>query len=142
MSSSPFSQALSPDAKMLHLVAQGQIHFEDATRWFESLREADQQPWLKTVALMCHQAHPRREEIDRAITFAGLKPAFTPCVMLRNAVQPEQTLDRIAALPADERQKAFCLMLALYCISDTRRRQTDCRNGCSHAWHNLDVYAA
>jgi hypothetical protein len=71
-----------------------------------------------------------------------LKPTFTPCVLIRTAAQPEHALDRIAALPADERQKAFRLMFALYCIADTRRRQTQCKNGCSHEWHNFDTNAA
>jgi hypothetical protein len=139
MSTSPFSQALSPDAKMLNRVAQGCLPFADAVRWFESLPDAEQPSWLRTIALMCHQTHPLGEEIDPAITLADLKPTFTPCVMVRAAMQPERALYRIAALPADERQKAFRLLFALYCIADTRRRQTQCKNGCSHEWHNFDM---
>jgi len=142
MSTSPFSQSLSPDAKMLNRVAQDRLPFADAVRWFESLGEAEQEPWLKTIAFMCHQAHPHREEIDTAIMLAELKPTFTPCVMLRAAAQPEHALDRIAILPADERQKAFRLVFALYCVADTRRRQTQCRDGCSHEWHNFDKNVA
>jgi hypothetical protein len=135
MSASPFSQSLSPDAKMLNRVAQGRLPFSDAVKWFESLPETEQQSWLKTVALMSHQAHPRHEDVDGAIKLAELKPTFTPCVILHSAVQPEHALKRIAALPAEEHPKAFRLMFALYCIADTRRRQTDCQGGCSHEWH-------
>jgi hypothetical protein len=142
MSTSPFSQALSPDAKMLNRVAQGRLPFTDAVRWFENLPETVQPEWLSTIALMCHQAHPHREEIDPAITLAGLKPTFTPCLMIQKAVQPEHALDRIAALPAYERQKAFRLMFAMYCIADARRRRTQCKNGCSHEWHNFETKAA
>jgi hypothetical protein len=142
MSASPFSQALSPDAKMLNRVAQGRLPFADAILWFESLQETEVPGWLKTIALMCHQAHPTREEIDMAIAIAGLQPTFTPCVMMRTVARPEQALDRIAVLPADEQQKAFRLMFALYCVADTRRRQTQCKNGCSHEWHNFDKGAA
>jgi len=134
----PFTQSLSPDARMLNRVAQGRLPFADAVRWFESLPEAEQPSWLKTVALMCHQSHPHREEIDRAITLAALKPTFTPCVMLHAAAKPEHALNRIAELRADERHKAFRLMFALYCVADTRRRETQCKDGCSHAWHNFD----
>ena len=142
MSTSPFSQALSPDAKMLNRVAQGRLPFTDAVLWFESLPETEQPGWLSTIVLMCHQAHPLREEINPAITLAELKPTFTPCVMIQTAVQPEHALDRIVALPSDQRQKAFRLMFALYCIADTRRRQTQCKNGCSHEWHNFDTNTA
>ena len=142
MSTSPFSQALSPDAKMLNRVAQGRLPFIDAVRWFESLLESEQPGWLRTIALMCHQSHPLSEEIDPAIMLGELKPTFTPCVMVRTALRPEHALDRIVDLPAGERQKAFRLMFALYCIADTRRRQTQCKNGCSHEWHNFDTNAA
>jgi hypothetical protein len=138
MSASPFSQSLSPEAKILNRVAQDRLPFTDAVRWFESLPETEQQPWLKTIAFMCHQAHPFREEIDGAITLAALKPTLTPCVMLRSSTQIEHSVDCVATLPADERSNAFRLIFALYCVADTRRRQTDCRNGCSHAWHNFD----
>jgi hypothetical protein len=135
---SPFSRAISPDAVMLNRVAQGGLPFADAVRWFEALPESERQPWLTTLALMCHQAHPRTDEIDKALSLAELKPTFTPCVMLRSEVRPERALSRIAALPQDEHGKAFRLLFALYCIADTRRRETECRNGCSHEWHNFD----
>src|SRR5258708_2021616 len=107
MSTSPFSMALSSEAKMLNPVPQGRLPFAGAVRWLESFAGPDQQPGLKTIVLMCHQAHPQQGEIDRAITLAELKPTFTLCVMLHAAAQPEHALDRIAALPTDERQKAF-----------------------------------
>jgi hypothetical protein len=138
MSTSPFSQALSSDAKMLNRVAQGRLQFAEAVHWFESLQAEEQSEWLRTIAMMCHQAHPLREEVAPAIALAELKPTFTPCVLLQKAGQPERVLDRIAALQADERKKAFRLMFALYCIADTRRRATQCKNGCSHEWHNFD----
>jgi hypothetical protein len=134
--------ALSDDAKMLNRVAQGRLPFADAVRWFESLPEAEQEPWLKTIALMCHQAHPHHDEIESALVLAQLKPTFTPCVMVLAAARPEHALDRIATLPVDERHKAFRLMFALYCIADTRRRETQCKNGCSHEWHNFDKNTA
>lgn len=128
----------SSDANLLNRVAQAQLPFADAVRWFESLPKDEQQPWLKTLAFWCHQSHPRHEEIALAIELAALKPTFTPFVMLAKARQPELVLERIAYLPSDEHHKAFRLIFALYCIADTRRRETQCKNGCYHEWHNLD----
>lgn len=142
MGTSPFSQALSPDAKMLNRVAQGRLPFSEAVRWFESLPNAEQSGWLRTIAFMCHQAHPHRDEVVRAILLSGLKHTFTPCVMIATAARPEDALDLVAELPADERPKAFRMMFALYCVADTRRRQTQCKDGCSHEWHNFDTGAA
>ena len=137
----PFSPALSHETRMLNRVAQGRLPFADAVRWFKSLPETEQPGWLEIIAFMCHQSHPQHEEIDPAIELAELKPTLTPCVMVRSAARPEHALERIAELPVDERQKAFRLMFALYCIADTRRRQTQCKNGCSHEWHNFDTVA-
>jgi hypothetical protein len=130
--------AHSPDAEMLNRVAQGRLPFADAVRWFEALSNGEQESWLHTLAFWCHQAHPSRDEVDIAIQRAGLKPTFTPCVMLKKAAQPEHALNRIAELPTDEYQKAFRLVFALYCTADTRRRQTQCKNGCYHEWHNFE----
>jgi Family of unknown function (DUF5958) len=135
----PSIMALSPEAKMLNRIAQDRLPFADAVRWFESLAAGEQESWLKTIAFMCHQAHPRRDEIDNAMALAELKLTFTPCVMLQKAAQPEYALQAIASLPKDEHQKAFRLIFALYCISDTRRRETQCKNGCYHEWHNFDA---
>jgi hypothetical protein len=123
MSASPLSSPLSPDARMLNRVAQGHQPFAVAVQWFGSLSDSETQSWLKALALMCHQAHPQAEEVDAAIALADLKPTFTPCVMLRRAARPEHTFNSIASLPPEERQKSFRLLLALYCIADTRRRK-------------------
>ncbi|GAA2467337.1 hypothetical protein GCM10023100_19350 [Actinocorallia cavernae] len=43
----------------------------------------------------------------------------------------------MAALPVHELTKSFRLLVALFGVADTRRRELYCAGGCAHAWHNL-----
>jgi hypothetical protein len=47
-------------------------------------------------------------------------------------------INKIEKLPYSELRKSFITMLSIFKIADTYRRETDCKNGCSHFWHNLD----
>jgi hypothetical protein len=40
-------------------------------------------------------------------------------------------------LPSYDRARAFLLLVALFAIADTRRRERYCAGGCSHEWHQL-----
>ncbi|MHB9857430.1 DUF5958 family protein [Streptomyces sp. YIM S03343] len=33
--------------------------------------------------------------------------------------------------------KSFRVLLSIFAVADTRRREMECRGTCSHAWHNL-----
>ncbi|MGA4863127.1 DUF5958 family protein [Streptomyces lavendulocolor] len=47
---------------------------------------------------------------------------------------------RIPSLtPRHERRKAFRLLVAVLAITDARRRERYCSNGCSHGWHRLSA---
>ncbi|WP_274506119.1 DUF5958 family protein [Streptomyces murinus] len=43
----------------------------------------------------------------------------------------------MATLPVHELTKSFRLLVALFGVADTRRRELYCAGGCTHAWHNL-----
>ena len=128
---------LSPQEVFLNEVAQDRKPAGEAVTWFESLSPPQQETELRQLAYICSQAQPRVEDVEPAIALAGLKPTYTACVLVRSAPQPAKAFHRVITLPEDERHKAFRLLLGLFCIADTRRRQTVCSTGCSHEWHNL-----
>lgn len=121
----------------LNRIAQGVLSEAAGNSWFEELSSVEQTEVLQDLAYVCHQAHPKPSEVPEAITRSGLKPTFTPCVMLKSVAIPEHAISRIISLPAEEHAKAFRLLLALFAIADTRRRETQCKGGCTHEWHNL-----
>ncbi|MGX5186188.1 DUF5958 family protein [Streptomyces avermitilis] len=50
----------------------------------------------------------------------------------------DQQPGKIAGLtPADERRKAFRLLIAVLAIADVQRRERFCSGGCGHWWHQL-----
>lgn len=126
-------------ATELHLnrIAQGQVSEVEGCSWFVSQSLEGKVQTLGVLARFCQQAHPLAEDVAQAIKRSGLKPSFTPCVLLEQAIRPELALHKILALPIAEQEKTFRLLIALYSIADARRRITHCSEGCAHAWHNL-----
>ena len=121
------------DYLYLNQVAQNVVTLGDATREFRDLDSDARSDVMHRLYLMTHQSHPLPDEVPVAITQSGLKPTFTPCVMLSDG-NIESQLSRIAKLPDNELDKAFLLVLALFRIADNRRRQF-CGNNCHHWWH-------
>ena len=131
---------LTPHELQLNRIAQGLIPASEGIAWFEGLGSDEQQAVLRLLVLITVQAHPLKSEVEPAISQAKLKPTFTPCVMVSKAESPE-TGFTFGNLPPHEWTKTFRLLIALFSIADRRRRETTCRNGCSHAWHHLADYA-
>ena len=125
------------DYVYLNQVAQNVVTLNDATREFRDLDSATRSDVMHRLYLMTHQSHPLPDEVSLAIAQSGLKPTFTPCVMLSGG-NVESQLSRIAKLPDNELDneldKAFLLLLTLFRIADNRRREL-CGDNCQHWWH-------
>ncbi|MFF0000484.1 DUF5958 family protein [Streptomyces avermitilis] len=81
------------------------------------------------------QARAVAEDGPESIRRAGLRPTHTPAVLITRG-RIDQQLGKIAGLtPADERRKAFRLLIAV--LADARRRERFCSGGCGHWWHRL-----
>ena len=128
---------LTENELQLNRIAQGVVRESEGVLWFESLLSEQRMQVLCTLAQFCSQSHPLRDDVAVAIARAQLKPTATPCVLLKKAITPEKALHKIIRLPESEQLKSFRLMMALLSISDARRRAVDCKDGCSHEWHNL-----
>ena len=127
------TSAFPLDYVYLNQTAQNVITLDDATREFRDLDSAARSDVMHRLYLMTRQSHPLPGEVSLAITESGLKPTFTPCVMLLGG-NVELQLSRIAKLPDNELDKAFLLLLTLFRIADTRRREL-CGGNCQHWWH-------
>jgi hypothetical protein len=103
----------------------------DGAAWFAALAEDEQRLVLTELVQFCVQARAVEADADEAIARSGLRPTYTPAVMLTR-----WRLD-MADLPSYDRARAFRLLVALFAIADTRRRERYCVGGCSHEWHQL-----
>jgi hypothetical protein len=118
---------------LLNRVAQGVRSVDLLLTEVASVDEPRRLAWFDDLAMALLQSHPLTAEVEQAIAHAGLRPTFTPCVLVRTKPLGE-ALAVLRGLPSYETPKAFRLLVALLGIADGRRRQS-CSPDCQHWWH-------
>lgn len=121
----------------LNRIAQGTISIENGASWFEYSNQDDRRKIMQCLDLFIQQSHPTNKEIEAGISLSGLKETFAPCVIVRNRPFYEAR-QKILQLQNIDKERAFQLFVSIFKVADTRRRETECKNGCSHEWHNLE----
>jgi hypothetical protein len=119
--------------RVVNEVAQGLRTLDDGTTWFSALSPAGRQAVLQEVAGYAMQAHITTADGHAGVARSGVKPTANPSVMI--CMDPPRY--GFAALPADQHVKAFRVLVSVFSVADTRRRQTYCKGTYGHAWHNL-----
>ncbi|MEV0194542.1 DUF5958 family protein [Kitasatospora purpeofusca] len=119
--------------RVVNEVAQGLRKLEDGTAWFSLLSPAERRAALQEVAGYAMQAHLTAADGNAGVARSGVKPTANASVMIR--MDPPRY--GFATLPAEEHINAFRVLVAAFSVADTRRRQTHCKGGCGHSWHNL-----
>jgi hypothetical protein len=124
---------------ILNELAQGLRPMSQGIEWFDGLSPEEQSETLLFLRHHCVQARAVIEDGPESIRRAGLRPTYTPAVLITRG-RIDQQLGKIASLaPLDERRKAFRLLIAVLAISDARRRERYCSDGCGHWWHRLSA---
>jgi hypothetical protein len=126
---------LNPEL-VLNKIAQDLISFEDGVIWFDNL-ELDEKNYVMSLLKLCSsQAYASKDIADIAISKIPLKETSTQVVLFK--INPfKQALQKIEALSTNEHKKSFIAMLSVFKYCDTFRRNTQCKNGCTHSWHNI-----
>jgi len=119
------------DQILLNQLAQGVVDAREGERWFNSLGEGEKRRALQDLNFMILNAKLRSDDAPAAIAKSGLKPTYTPCVLLQKGAQ----LGKIANLPESELPKAFVLLVALLGVCDERRRREKPLDTGNHWWH-------
>ncbi|GIE85863.1 DUF5958 family protein [Actinoplanes regularis] len=122
--------------RTINEVAQGLRSLADAAAWFSLLDEAEQREVLRDVVHCAMQARATANDGREGLPHSGVKPTMTPAVLIVREPINEK-MGKIINLPPDEYVKSFRVLLSMFAVADTRRRETKCRGSCSHAWHNL-----
>ena len=77
------------------------------------------------------------EAYQKALSTIPLKSTYTPIVILKN--NPTKiAFNKLAVLPENENKKTITALLWIFKITDAERRNTECKNGCGHFWHELE----
>jgi Na+-transporting NADH:ubiquinone oxidoreductase subunit NqrA len=77
------------------------------------------------------------EAYQNAINTIPLKPTYTPIVILKS-YSTKIAFNKLVELPKSENKKIITSLVWIFKITDTERRNTECKNGCGHYWHSTD----
>ena len=77
------------------------------------------------------------ETYQRAINTIPLKQTYTSIVILKT-YDTKIAFNKLRELPEAENKKTVTSLIWVFKITDTERRNTECKNGCSHFWHKLE----
>lgn len=110
---------------------------DDGAAWFSALSPASRREVRREIAGYAMQAHITAADGRAGVARSGVKPTANPSVMI--CMDPPR--HGFADLPADEHAKAFRVLVSVFAVADTRRRETYCKGTCGHAWHNLPAAA-
>lgn len=122
---------------MINSFAQEKISLEQILVWFENLNLEKQKETISRARLCLEQSHPNAEIIEKSIELIPLKKTVTPIVLLKTK-EFKIALQKIVLLPENENRKVFITLISVFKIADTFRRNTWCKDGCNHEWHNLN----
>ncbi|MFJ3786207.1 DUF5958 family protein [Streptomyces sp. NPDC090093] len=114
-------------------IAQGLRTLDTGVSWFSDLAPTRQQTVLQEVAGYAMQAHITAADGRAGVARSGVKPTANPSIMI--CMDPPR--HGFAGLPSAEHVNAFQVLVSVFAVADTRRRETYCKGACGHAWHNL-----
>jgi hypothetical protein len=128
----------------LNQVSQGIHSHDDLVAWFDKFNTDGQTELLQFMESMISQSHPVPADGPAAVKECGLKPTMTPCVILSKGYS-KSALSKLLDLPPQEYRKLIVVLISLFRIADSRRRQSQCTDPDPHWWHwdlsNPDVIA-
>jgi uncharacterized protein DUF5958 len=123
--------------QVVNEIAQGLRMLDDGAAWFSGLSVAGRQEVLREAGGYVMQAHITAADGRAGVARSGVKPTANPSVMI--CMDPPRY--GFANLPAEEHVKAFRVLVSVFAVADTRRRETECKGTCGHAWHHLPTAA-
>ena len=126
----------------LNQLAQGAKPLAEGQRWFAQLSDEARVDVLQRLMSYALQARAVGSDADAAVAKSGLNPGYTASAVLAAHARVDQqsssgmrvALSKVLGLPANERDKSFLLLLALFTVADQRRRQRDF-DPARHWWH-------
>jgi hypothetical protein len=122
----------------INQIAQGLVSLADGLEWFDGATPDFRLEIMRSLDLCIFQSHPTIEDIEQGIKKSGLKESYSPCVLIRK--KPfNQVRQKILEMPELDLRRGFVLLISVFSVADLRRRETQCKGGCTHDWHNIGL---
>ena len=126
---------------LINQIAQNKIDFENGYQQilahedydFMSVFSSLQNYILNSIS---DKINYSSEVFQSAIETIPLKKTITPITILKSS-PTKIAFNKLEKLPKSEELKILISLLWIFKQTDTNRRDTECKNGCSHEWHNL-----
>ncbi|MFH6963805.1 DUF5958 family protein [Flavobacterium plurextorum] len=133
---------ISPIELLINKIAQDRISFNQGLRL---LLESDDFNFEDVFALLKNyifNSIPNKvdyntETYQRAINTIPLKQTYTS-IMILKTYDTKIAFNKLRELPEAENKKTVTSLIWVFKITDTERRNTECKNGCGHFWHKLE----
>lgn len=127
---------------LINKIAQDKIDFEIGCQSILNDQNIDFQTILAQLRNYIFNSIPNKtnynsETYQNAINTIPLKQTFTPIVILKT-FPTKIAFNKLEELPVSEQHKAIISLLWIYKETDSQRRNTECKNGCEHKWHNIE----
>ena len=128
--------------EIINQVAQDKIDFNEGLKFLLENEQYNFEELFTTLKNYIFNAIPNKtdynsETYQKAINTIPLKPTYTPIVILKN-YSTRIAFNKLLTLPKIENKKTITALLSVFKITDTERRNTECKNGCSHFWHQIE----
>lgn len=122
--------------KIINQVAQDKIDFNEGLNFLLENEQYNFEELFTTLKNYIFNAIPNKtdynsETYQKAINTIPLKPTYTPIVILKN-YSTRIAFNKLLTLPKIENKKTITTLLWIFKITDTQRRNTECKNGCGH----------
>jgi hypothetical protein len=121
----------------INRISQDKVSLTDGISWFKALDKILQKEVIELLIYYILQSHPDNESLELGLRMEPIMVTMTPVVLLKTNNNLKVALDKILALPDYEIKKSFAALICVFKSADQKRRETSCKNGCSHEWHNL-----
>lgn len=127
---------------LINQIAQSKIDFEIGCQTILNGQTFDFQKNFTQLRNFIFNSIPNKtgynsETYQKAINSIPLKQTFTPIVILKT-FPTKIAFNKLEELPKSEHQKTIISLLWIFKEVDTQRRNTECKNGCGHEWHNIE----
>jgi hypothetical protein len=127
--------------RQINLIAQNITEFDKGQKLILKSSEFD---FKVTFAILKNfifnsirdKSNYNSDSYQRAIVSIPIRQTFTPIVIL-NKFSTKIAFKILSELPENEYEKIIISLLWIFKITDTERRETECKNGCGHYWHNI-----
>lgn len=122
----------------INKIAQGILTLNEGLEWFDESTPEYRNKIMHSLDLCIYQSHPTTEDIEEGIKNSNLKETYSPCVLIRKKPFNE-VRQKILKMPELDLRRGFILLLSVFGVADKRRRETHCKEGCTHDWHNISL---